>query len=592
MSLLLDAALGYAEDGWLVFPVGANKEPIEKGGHGFKDATTDPDVITRWWSNYPSAGIGAAIPSGRIVLDVDPRNGGSETFDALVAKHGSLPATWTARTGGGGMHYHFLFDGAPPATLGKGIDVKASGKGYVVLPPSPHESGAIYAWEPYCDPEEQNIAALPEAWASELVRETPTPAAAPIPEEIKQGDRNSTLASLAGSMRRRGASEEGILAALTAENKQRCKPPLDDDEVARIAASIAGYPPAPNPEADGRLIVGWDEYMAETYPPVPSLWGDALLVKTGGYLLLAGDTGVGKTILKANLILSLAEGRDEFLGFALPGRPVKCLLLEAEGSRQMFRDRLLKIAEARGIHGSLPIAFHERHTDLVIDGPNLTTMVEQSGAEYVLLDAIGRFWTGNENDATEWRAGVTTPLAKLTSAFNVAVSFNDHPSKPNENRTGHHTIKGSGAKVHDCGATLRLEIGKGGGRSRILYFDRVRDGALPFPDRDPSRLPLLIDVAAGTIAVDEAADAEGRLETAQEARHADVRKALEEINRNLGIPVQSDVASAGLRLKVQSLTGLEKSRAKGLILSARLAGAIERPRRGYYRLPGTLGGPS
>ena len=29
------------------------------------------------------------------------------------------------------------------------------------------------------------------------------------------------------------------------------------------------------------------------------------------------------------------------------------------------------------------------------------------------------------------------------------------------------------------------------------YFDRVKDGPLPFPDRDPSRMPLELDVKAG-----------------------------------------------------------------------------------------------
>ena len=345
----------------------------------------------------------------------------------------------------------------------------------------------------------------------------------------------------------------------------------------------------PAPDEGRRLIVTWEQFMAETYPPVPSLWGDALLVKTGGYLLLAGDTGVGKTILKANLILSLAEGRDEFLGFPLPGRPVTSLLLEAEGARQLFRDRFRRIAEARGVYGSLPVAFHERNVELAIDGPNLATMIEQAAAEYVCLDAIGRFWSGNENDATEWRAGVTAPLAKLTAALGIAISFNDHPSKPNENRTGHHTIKGSGAKVHDCGATLRLEVGKGGGRSRILFFDRVRDGALPFPDRDPCRLPLLIDVAAGTIAVDEAADAEGRLDTAREARYADVRKAVDEVNDNLGLPPESEVSAAMLHLRVQTITGLGKSQAKDLVSGAVSANVIERSRHGHYRRPGALG---
>jgi Primase C terminal 1 (PriCT-1) len=60
---------------------------------------------------------------------------------------------------------------------------------------------------------------------------------------IREGARNATLASLAGAMRRRGASQEAIAAALQAENQRRCDPPLTNAEVAGIAASIARYQP-------------------------------------------------------------------------------------------------------------------------------------------------------------------------------------------------------------------------------------------------------------------------------------------------------------------------------------------------------------
>ncbi|MFC1888950.1 phage/plasmid primase, P4 family, partial [Thermodesulfobacteriota bacterium] len=61
---------------------------------------------------------------------------------------------------------------------------------------------------------------------------------------IRKGKRNSTLASLAGTFRRQGASGDVIRAALIEENRLRCDPPLDDKEVAEIAKSISRYEPA------------------------------------------------------------------------------------------------------------------------------------------------------------------------------------------------------------------------------------------------------------------------------------------------------------------------------------------------------------
>jgi hypothetical protein len=60
---------------------------------------------------------------------------------------------------------------------------------------------------------------------------------------ILEGERNTVLTSLAGAMRRRGASEEAITAALTAGNQRRCDPPLPDTEVQAIARSIGRYTP-------------------------------------------------------------------------------------------------------------------------------------------------------------------------------------------------------------------------------------------------------------------------------------------------------------------------------------------------------------
>lgn len=68
-------------------------------------------------------------------------------------------------------------------------------------------------------------------------------AAAALPERIVEGSRNIWLASLAGSLQRRGLGCDEILAVLRLLNQRRCEPPLDDGELVRIARSIVRYPP-------------------------------------------------------------------------------------------------------------------------------------------------------------------------------------------------------------------------------------------------------------------------------------------------------------------------------------------------------------
>ncbi|MBI4369726.1 MAG: DUF3987 domain-containing protein [Elusimicrobia bacterium] len=64
------------------------------------------------------------------------------------------------------------------------------------------------------------------------------------PSLFFDGNRNCALASLAGTMRRRGMGQEAILAALVKENEARCSPPLAQAEVRKISQSISRYAPA------------------------------------------------------------------------------------------------------------------------------------------------------------------------------------------------------------------------------------------------------------------------------------------------------------------------------------------------------------
>ena len=61
--------------------------------------------------------------------------------------------------------------------------------------------------------------------------------------KITEGQRNSRLISYGGALRRRGVTEEGLLAALSALNGSECDPPLSKREVAQVAASAARYEP-------------------------------------------------------------------------------------------------------------------------------------------------------------------------------------------------------------------------------------------------------------------------------------------------------------------------------------------------------------
>ena len=162
LSEILTAALRYAENGWPVFPVGRDKRPLTK--HGQHDATCDADQIQAWWAGHPEANVAFAIPPGLVVIDIDPRNGGS--LDAY-----DFPRTRTATTPGGGWHlyYRVAEDVRLRGKLGTGIDVKR--RGYVLLAPSVNADGAAYEWTGT-----PLIAPLPDELLSVLDRDAEGPA--------------------------------------------------------------------------------------------------------------------------------------------------------------------------------------------------------------------------------------------------------------------------------------------------------------------------------------------------------------------------------------------------------------------------------
>lgn len=171
MANHLAAALVYAEKHSAhVFPLAPrSKVPLSRlVPNGFLGASVDPETIARWWRQVPDANIGiACAPSGFVVVDVDPRNGGDETFGALQRELGPMPPTWTDLTPGNGQHY-YLRDcvGEYVASLGPGVDVKY--RGYVVAPPSVHPSGGIYQWDVGAHPSESEVATIPDGWLARM----------------------------------------------------------------------------------------------------------------------------------------------------------------------------------------------------------------------------------------------------------------------------------------------------------------------------------------------------------------------------------------------------------------------------------------
>jgi hypothetical protein len=222
MTQQLAAAVSFAQRGWSVLPLKpGEKRPASR--NGLHDATVDVGKVKRWWKHNPRYNIGLRCGCV-VVVDVDRKNGGEESLDRLFTALGSdvfngVPAVTTP----GGRHFYFRQpSGELKRVIGllPGIDLLGDG-GYVVAPPSIREQG-LYAWDEGVDytclrPDDlptfpgnvldyliaargRSTAPIDKTHAkmqatARRTKHLPTNAAM-----INEGERNSRLTSLAGSL--------------------------------------------------------------------------------------------------------------------------------------------------------------------------------------------------------------------------------------------------------------------------------------------------------------------------------------------------------------------------------------------------------
>lgn len=138
-------ALWYAAHGWYVFPIIPDtKQPYTE--NGWHDASNDPAIVKRWWTDWPNANIGlACVTSGLIAIDGDPYRYTQDSID-LIGKLWNDPETPIQSTPTDGIHFLYKLPEEPKLSnsrgkLPPGIDVRVNG--YILLA----HSGVTYRGE-------------------------------------------------------------------------------------------------------------------------------------------------------------------------------------------------------------------------------------------------------------------------------------------------------------------------------------------------------------------------------------------------------------------------------------------------------------
>jgi RecA-family ATPase len=498
----LTNALDYAKRGWKVVPLhtpdAQGNCSCRKAGcgsvgkhprtmNGLKDATTDEAKIRGWWGMWPDANIGIATGAGSnlVVLDVDPRHYGDKSLAVLEDECGELPPTLCSRTGGDGLHYLFTYPAAEiknsAGRLGAGLDIRGEG-GYIVAPPSLHQSGKRYVWAEAESP----LSQMPD-WMLHLLTENrrakdvdPSQSQRkerqPITsgECIPEGQRNDALFRLGCSLRDRGLDEPEILAALLSVNERRCEPSLQESEVESIASSCGRYEPT-------KTIAGEDEGN-DLYEPLGQSWkefsrceffeAEKVLseLERGEVGLLVAATNIGKTTLSLNLALMMAAGASFHPIVRGKSNGYRVMYVDGETRKarfqrdvkRMMRDWLpvehLMVAENLFVMcdaelGGEPLNLsNEKHMRAIVRA------AEEFKPDLIIVDTLSALFNlFQENDNAEMTKRVMKPLAKLAKDTNSAILLLHHIGKQNEDaQAGVKAYRGRGASA--SGASARMVL--------------------------------------------------------------------------------------------------------------------------------------
>jgi putative DNA primase/helicase len=427
-------------------------------------ATTDIAQITKWSKENPDYNCGAVGRKGEFwIFDADRFVGLSEQIERETGHHLDAIDTLMVKSSEGKLHIYFKHDVLSEALGNFSVD-DANGEvfsvrahnAYVVAPGSIHPKTGL----PYEVINEPTFGDIPPApnWLIDWLFASKTSSAGgnttQIPKTIPEHARNKTLTSLAGTMRRKGATENAILAALRVTNQQ-CAVPLPESELATIAGSIAKYPPAEDAirneagkpsrpsksKSRGSDIQSLDgEAVSRMGDGIPMkrikwLWQDR--IPLGKITLFAGNPDNGKSLAVNSIAAICTTGRDfPDSPNTVPPSDVLMMLGEDDLEDTAIPRLVAAGADMHKIHFLESVKrpnADDTELRLDIDLPVIETQLNKHpNIRVIVIDPISNYLGGVSMVAEQDVRSVLIPLKKLAERHSVALIFVMHLNKKSE----------------------------------------------------------------------------------------------------------------------------------------------------------------
>src|SRR5919198_1210341 len=181
-------------------------------------------------------------------------------------------------------------------------------------------------------------------------------------------------------------------------------------------------------KAPAATVLSLAQLLEQQSPP--PLFGGTRLVAGTGILFVGGEPKVGKSLLVANLALSLAAGKDR-AGFRVPAAR-RVLVCQFELPTPQFVERLASMRRAVGAAADQNLLVDTRAGGNLLSAPqglnHFLNAARQASAEVIVIDPLYSTHDQDEND-TRSMAALCQSLLRLRDASQAALIVVHHVRK-------------------------------------------------------------------------------------------------------------------------------------------------------------------
>lgn len=447
------AAIEYINRGFSVIPLRPmSKHPAINSWKEYQSRLATKNELCQWFGDGgQNIGIVTGQLSGISVIDTD-----NQEALALATQKGisSCPIVKTSR----GYHFYCRYE---PGTSNfqkrndlPGIDLRSEG-GYVVAPPSIHESGHEYIWEGWG----RELAPFP-GWVLVKTGTEKTPIAE-LYTSHNEGNRNDTLARLSGIWVRSLPLSEAIEMAITWNSRNN--PPLSLNEVERTVKSIyqaekRGQAEVRKPITENEIIVfsalsekidylyqyGFLRGESSGWPKLDEYY----TIRPGEWTLVTGIPSHGKTSWIDALLINLIEETGWNFGiFSAESLPLErhCAGLIEKHIGKPFSKATIGKEELNQAKDFLSdrIYFFAPETPTL---ERIILLVEKISREKSLKGVVIDPWNEIEHQwhetisKTDYVSLCLSRIRRLARAYNLHIFFVAHPTKLQKDRNGNYPV--------------------------------------------------------------------------------------------------------------------------------------------------------